>query len=211
MAVDDAAQATAREDLCRYLAACYYEPGPAFSEERLFDSMREAAGRTHPDLEPPARRLGDAFAAESAEALLVEYTRTFLGPIDPVARPYGSVWLGRSAPLMQDSTMALLNLYEEGGFEIAEDFRELPDHIAAELEFLYLLIFRENQARRAGDAKALGAAAATRRRLLDEHLDAWVGDFARAVKDGTRSAFYRELADLTERFVRMEAQRASPP
>lgn len=107
--------------------------------------------------------------------------------------------------------MALLNLYEEGGFEIAEDFRELPDHIAAELEFLYLLIFRENQARRAGDAKALGAAAATRRRLLDEHLDAWVGDFARAVKDGTRSAFYRELADLTERFVRMEAQRASPP
>ena len=34
---------SAREDLCRYLAACYYQPGPEFSEEKVFDSMLAAA------------------------------------------------------------------------------------------------------------------------------------------------------------------------
>ncbi len=40
----------AREHLCRYLAACYYQPGPEFAEEKVFDSMLDAANRIHPDL-----------------------------------------------------------------------------------------------------------------------------------------------------------------
>lgn len=207
MAGEDHGLATAREDLCRFLAACYYEPGPEFAEERLFDSMREAADRIHPDLGRRARRLGDAFSTESPENLLVEYTRLFLGPVEAVAKPYGAVWLGGGTALMQNSTMAVLKLYEEGGFEIADDFRELPDHIAAELEFLYLLNFRENRAQRAGETGAMRAAEGLRKRFLDVHLGAWVAPFAAAVKNGTRSAFYQDLADLTERFVRAEMAR----
>ena len=41
----DPDRASAREDLCRFLAACYYEPGPEFAEEKLFDSMLAAASR----------------------------------------------------------------------------------------------------------------------------------------------------------------------
>ena len=40
---------------------------------------------------------------------------------------------------MGDSTMAVLALYREGGFHVAEAFTEMPDHVAVELEFLYLL------------------------------------------------------------------------
>ncbi len=105
---------------------------------------------------------------------------------------------------MDDSSMAVARLYEEGGFEIDENFRELPDHIAAELEFLYLLIFRENQARRSGEHEALASIARLRRRFLDEHLGRWVGPFTEAVRAGAQSDFYRELAELTRRFVRME-------
>jgi TorA maturation chaperone TorD len=46
--------------------------------------------------------------------------------------------------------------------------------------------------------------------LLREHLGAWIGRFAAAVKSGAQTAFYRELADLTERFVRMETQASQP-
>jgi TorA maturation chaperone TorD len=106
---------------------------------------------------------------------------------------------------MQDSTMAVLELYEEGGFEMDESFRELPDHIAAELEFLYLLIFQENQARRTGEPEALSATIGLRRRFLDQHLGRWVGPFTAAVRAGADSAFYRELAELTDRFVKLEA------
>lgn len=204
MTNDNDDKGTARETLCRLLAACYYEPGPKFAEESVFDSMFDAASRIHPDVAARARRLGEAFSAERLDDLLLDYTRFFLGPND-IAQPYGSVWLSGEKILMQGSTMAVLQLYREGGFEIDEDFRELPDHIAVELEFLYLLIYRENQAQQVGEADALRSTASQRKRFLDEHLGAWIGPFTAAVKAGAKSAFYRELAELTNRFVRLEA------
>lgn len=198
-------KAIAREDLCRLLAACYYQPGPEFAEEKVFDSMLGAATRIHPDLAAYARRLGEEFDTEGAENLLLDYTRLFLGPTQIIAKPYGSVWLERQDKLMGESTVKVLELYQECGFEMDEEFRELPDHIAAELEFLYLLIYRENEARRNGKPEALEAKAALRKRFLDEHLGRWVGPFTAAMRAGAQCAFYRVLAELTERFVRMEA------
>ena len=200
---------TAREDLCRFLAACYYEPGPEFVEEKLFDSMREAAGRVDPGLGASACRLGEAFVALDLESLLVDYTRLFLGPAGAPARPYGALWLGRDQVLMQDSTMDVLTLYRAGGFDLAEDFREAPDHITAELEFLYLLLFRERGARRAGDATALAEVERLRRRLLGEHLGRWAGPFTRAMHTGAHTAYYRELAGFTASFVDLEVRRAA--
>jgi TorA maturation chaperone TorD len=204
MTEHDAATATARADLCRFIAACYYQPAPEFSEEKLFDSMVGAATQIDPELAAHARRLGEHFAAEGVEDLLIDHTRLFLGPSHIVAKPYGSVWLSGEQTLMQDSTMAVLELYGEGGFEIDESFRELPDHIAAELEFLYLLIYRGNEAQRNGDGETLASIAGLRERLLAEHLGRWVTPFAAAMKAGAQSAFYGELAELTDRFVGME-------
>ena len=208
MTDDVLVQDAARADLCRFLAACFYEPGPEFAQEKLFDSLLEAARHVDQDLARDAKRLGEAFAAERIDDLLVDYTRLFLGPTGALAMPYGSAWLGTEKTLMQDSTMAVLGLYEEGGFEIADDFRELPDHIAAELEFLYLLLFRESQARHAGDSGGEAQAAGLRKRLLDEHLARWAGPFADAVREGAQSDFYRELGTLANGFIAKEAVRA---
>ncbi len=204
MADYDHDKASAREDLCRFVAACYYEPGPEFEEEQLFDSMLAAAQTLDPGLAQQVRLLGAAFVAEDRQELLVDYTRLFLGPTQALAQPYESVWMTGERALMQDSTMALLELYEQGGFEIAEDFRDLPDHIAAELEFLYLLIFRENEARRSGNFDALAVTVALRKRFLAEHLGRWVAPFAAATREGAQSEFYRQLAALTERLVGRE-------
>ena len=204
----DASAEAARADFCRFLAACYYEPDASFAEEGLFESMAAVGERIEPAMAEGARRLGEAFSAASLEELLVDYTRLFLGPVDARARPYGSVWLGPDGLTMQDSTMALLALYGQGGFEIAEDFRELPDHIAAELEFLYLLLFREDGARAGGNAAALAEASALKGRFMAEHLGRWAGPFAQSVEREAGTAFYRALGALTGRFVAGEAMRA---
>jgi TorA maturation chaperone TorD len=196
---------TARQDLCRFLSACYYEPAPAFAEEKLFDSMRVAATRLDPDLADHARRLGEAFAAQDLQTLLVDYTRLFLGPIEALASPYGSSWLGAPVETEDNPPPAVLALYDEGGFEIDDAFHELPDHVAVELEFLYLLGFTQNQARLAGHSAALAASEGLQQRFLAEHLGAWIGPFTAAVKSGAQTAFYRELAALTARFVRMQS------
>lgn len=200
-------QAAAREDLCRFLAGCYYEPGPEFVEERLLDSMLAAAQRIDPELAKHAQRLGQAFAAASLEDLLVDYTRLFLGAPQALAKPYSSVWLTDEPELMQDSAMELLKLYEQGGFEIDPEFRDLPDHVAVELEFLYLLTYQQNQATASGVAAALQAVEVLRTAFLTGHLGRWLGPFILAVHDHAECEFYRELAEFTELFVRLEGQR----
>ncbi len=204
----DAIQASGREDLCRFLAACYYEPDPVFVEERVFEAMCGAAARIDPGLAALAQRLGAAFASEGHECLLLDYTRLFLGTPRALARPYGSIWLERQGTVMTGSTVAVQELYAAGGFEIADDFRELPDHVAVELEFLYLLLYRENEAWRDSEPVALAENAALRSRFLKEHLGCWVGPFTASVSSAARSAFYRELAGLTCRLVTMETDRA---
>lgn len=206
MAESDGARDAARADLARLLAACYYEPGPEFAEERVFDSIAGAAALIDPGLEPEARRLDAAFAAARLEDLLVDYTRLFLGPVKALAQPYGSAWLEADGGLMRHSTAAVAALYAEGGFEIADEFRDLADHVAAELEFLYLLRFKIAQARRAGDAAALAAAERLRRRFLEQHLGVWIAPFSAAVRSGAQTDFYRALGALTERFVGIESQ-----
>jgi putative dimethyl sulfoxide reductase chaperone len=196
----------ARADLARLLAACYYEPGAELAEERVFDAIVAAATIVDAALAGPARRLAEAFGAARLEDLLIDYTRLFLGPAKALAQPYGSAWLEADGGLMQGSTLAVATLYAEGGFELAEAFRDLPDHVAAELEFLYLLLFNVAQARLTGDSEALAAVDTLRRRFLDRHLGAWIGPFGAAVKAGAETDFYRALAELTGRFVLLESK-----
>jgi putative dimethyl sulfoxide reductase chaperone len=208
MTEQDLAHGIARADLCRFLAACYYEPGPEFAEEKLFDSMLAAASVVDAGLAARVRRLGAAFAAESPRDLLIEYTRLFLGPIAAPAKPYGSVWMEDANVLMGDSTVAVLDLYGEGGFEIAEDFRDLPDHVCVELEFLYALLLREAQASHAGGAEECAKARGLARRLLERHLGRWIAPFTDAMAGNAQTAFYRELAGLTAAFVEEEVRRS---
>ena len=200
--------AAARADVARLLAACFYEPGTEFIEEGLFDALRDAAAGIDPQLAVAAARLGEAFAAAPLEELLVDYTRLFLGPVDTRAKPYGSVWLDDDAPLMGDSTMAVLQHYEDGGFEVDEGFRDLPDHVAVELEFLYVLLFREAEAQLRHDTETLAGLTRMRLRFLAEHLGQWVEPFAAAVAAGAETPYYRDLAELTARFVALETARA---
>ena len=199
------ADVIAREDLCRFLSACFYEPSAALAEERVFDSMLAAATAIHPDLAGHACKLGEAFAAQDLQALLVDYTRLFLGPIQALALPYESAWREGGEASGADPTAAVLELYEQGGFDIGEDFGDLPDHVAVELEFLYLLLFKQRKALESGNMGDLASARAQLQQFLGEHLGAWIGAFTDAVKEHAETSFYRELAALTERFVRLES------
>ena len=200
-------QAAAREDLCRYLAGCYYEPDLSFVEERLMDSIQAAAARIDPELAQQAGMLAAAFHAVPRQDLLVDYTRLFLGAPQALARPYASVWLNPESQATQDSVLDLLKLYGQGGFEVDPDFKDLPDHLAVELEFLYLLTYQQNLAVATGDAAARQAVDVLRTAFLIGHLGRWLGGFILALHDNAQTGFYRELAEFTELFVRLEGQR----
>lgn len=194
----------AREDVYRYIAACYYEPDPAFQEEGMFQSLLESVSLAHPDLAHLAQTLGDEFRRTPISELLLDYTRLFLGPSHILAKPYGSVWLEDDKRLMGETTMAVVGLYREGGFDVDAEFHELPDHIAVELEFLYLLIYREHEARLAEDPDRLSSATNLKQRFLSQHLGRWATRFTDTVKAEAQSFFYQCLAELTDSLVQRE-------
>ena len=204
---DDPAIAAAREDMCRFLAACYYEPAIEFVEEKLFDSLRMVAARLDPVLAGKADLLGECFAAQDLQTLLVDYTRLFLGPVEALAKPYGTCWLAVAELTEDPPPTTVLDLYREGGFDIDETFMELPDHVAVELEFLYLLNFNRNRAQASRQVDTMATLDALTNRFLTEHLGVWIGPFTAAVTDAAQTNFYRQLADLTQCFVQQESAR----
>jgi TorA maturation chaperone TorD len=201
-------ESTARVDIWRFLSACYYEPAVEFTEEKLFDSIALATRQAYPELAGLAARLGPAFAAENLQTLLVDYTRLFLGPMKALASPYSASWL--PAPVVGDEVLPppVLDFYADGGFEVDGELAELPDHVAIELEFVYLLSFNTRQADLAGNASDITSTADLQERFLHEHLGAWISPFAAAVKAHAETAFYRELAELTQRIVHLESTRS---
>lgn len=192
---------TAREDVCRFLAACYYEPTPEFAQAHMFESLVIAASALGPAWQVHAAELKKAFEEESIETLLIDYTRLFMGPIDTLAPPYGSSWQKQDNPTEENPPPAVLELYDAGGFEIDEVFMELPDHVAVELEFLYALIFKANLAAREDNALDLAQVQQLKQRLIVEHLGDWVVPFTKAMAQGAQTRFYRELAAFTAFYV----------
>jgi len=206
MSDTDVKRIAARADLCRLLAACFYQPGPEFAEERVFDSMRTAAAEIDAGMASLVDALAAGFDAQPMEELQVDYTRLFLNPTGPLAAPYESAWIAGKDPMLFDEVIqSVLDSYRAGGYEVDEGFRDLPDHIAAELEFLYALIFREARAVASGNEAERAEAIDLRRRFIEQHLGRWIGPFAAALRGGGETELYRALADLTERFIRSES------
>ncbi len=192
-------QFLARANTYRLLSALYYEPEPAFLEEDVFSQLQNALSTLDASLAADAAALGAGFRDADPAALTLDYTRLFLGPFGIEAKPYGSVYLDGESTVMGPSTQATLALYGKSGFQVDAAFLEMPDHIAVELEFLYLLNHRLAQN---GDTEAAELKAA----FLSTCLGRWVDPFTRAVEQGAQTDFYRQLARLTRNLVRSDLQ-----
>jgi TorA maturation chaperone TorD len=137
----------------------------------------------------------------SAEDLMVEHARLFVGPQQVIAPPYGSVYLEEGRRVMGDSTLKARQTYQEAGLHLDPDFKELPDHIAVELEFLYFLTAKGVEAAAAGKVEESRRYDSAREVFLDQHLRRWVPPFCARVAEGTESDFYRDLAECLTAFI----------
>ena len=190
-----------RLEAYRLLADDYYLP-----EQSLLDGLvkleicmeqvcREAGkyvNRMHADI---ARRNGP-------EYLKVDYARLFVGPFNLLAPPYGSVYLEDERLVMGNSTADVQKRYKEAGLDVSTGFKDAPDHIAAELEFIHFLIFKEMEATNQGDVNSIITCLLNQQSFLEDHLGAWVPEFAGNVVDNAKTSFYQNLARATEAFIK---------
>jgi TorA maturation chaperone TorD len=190
-----------RSEIYRLLAHCYYPPDESLSGTimDLDKKLGQADTKTRQKMNWSGKKI---LKAESIEELKVEHARLFIGPYSLLAPPYGSVYLESERKIMGNSTMDVINRYRQTGLIVAEDFKDAPDHIAAELEFMHFLIFKAMEAANQGDVNGIVTGLLNQQSFLEQHLGAWVDEFAGNVVENAKTPFYRNLARATEVFIK---------
>lgn len=129
------------------------------------------------------------------------YNRLFVGPMPPLAHPYESVYRTPGGRLMGEVTMIVIRAYAEAGLVLADDCRDLPDHVSVELEFMAFLAIEEAAANDDND-QALEISCLTRQvSFLRNHLVHWIPYFCHRVISAEPESFYGRAAVILAAFV----------
>lgn len=184
----------------RLLSDCYFLPDPGLSE-KLKELERNMAATCESAL-GFIQSMRDEFRdSAQTELLEVDFSKLFVGPYKLLAAPYGSVYQDGERKIMGDSTLDVKNRYRQAELDTAKDFKDPPDHITAELEFMHYLIFKEIEAFCSADTQTAVAFIQKQKSFLEDHLTAWVPEFAANVIENAETLFYQNLAKATETFV----------
>jgi TorA maturation chaperone TorD len=145
-------------------------------------------------------------ACADLEPLKVDFAKLFVGPYKLSAAPYGSVYLEGERKMMGDSTLDIKNRYREAGLTMAMNFKDAPDHITAELEFMQYLIFKEIEAISYLDIETAIGFIQKQKFFLEDHLMAWVPEFVSKIAEHAETSFYQSLAKTIESFLKEDYQ-----
>ena len=146
-------------------------------------------------------------AQGGADELEVEYNRLFVGPGMPRVYPYESLYRDSAGLVMGPSAGEVLQAYRRSGLAINTAFRDLPDHIAVELEFMARLCFEEARAGSAGRADLALRLKQEQRLFLNAHLASWLPALCERVIRETTSTMYRGVAEIAATFVGWDRER----
>jgi TorA maturation chaperone TorD len=193
----------ARCDAYKYLAACYH-----LTDGELTTMLKELShqlGELGSGALSYAVLMHNEFESlKDLEEIKIDFARLFVGPYSLLAPPYGSIYLEGERKIMGYSTLDLLETYRHAGVDLSDNFRDVPDHIAAELEFMYFLVFKEVEALENSDIETTFGFLEKQRAFLRQHLGVWVFDFAGSIEEKSKTDFYKNLARATKAFVKQE-------
>ncbi|MDH4027402.1 MAG: molecular chaperone TorD family protein [Nitrospirota bacterium] len=170
-------------------------------EGRLLKNLTASLWHVCPEATVYSSSMEKTVLNYSDEELAVEYARLFVGPNEMTAPPYGSMYLDGEKTIMGDSTMEVIRMYQEEGLARDSEFKDLPDHIAVELEFMYYLNFKGMKAQEQSDDKNLQEFTAKQEIFLHKLLRSWVPQFCDKIKKGTDNNFYKALAGCLYTFI----------
>lgn len=191
---------TARQDVYKGFAECYYLPDDDLVN-RLKNMEYQLGLLGSKALYYVVLMRSEIQKPDYLEKLQIEFSKLFIGPYSLLAPPYGSVYLEGARKVMGDSTMDVIGRYESAGLSVSESFKDVPDHIAAELEFMYYLVFKNIEAIQSDAYDAAYKYMNHQRMFLEDHLGNWISGFSQTISSHAEIDFYRNLAIATRLFI----------
>lgn len=135
-----------------------------------------------------------------------EYNRLFVGPERLPCPPYESVYRKDRSEMqigtvLGPSTLDVKQRYREAGLEISKNFKDLPDHVGAELEFMHYLCSKQLEVENVDESEKFMK---MEKEFVELHLIPWVFSFADNVTRNTTSPFYSKAAFVLKEFMNDE-------
>ena len=167
---------------------------------QVFDTVGLALSNVNPACSEIVGRMQEAAKQSSAQELLIEYTRLFIGPFKTLVPPYSSLYFG-SDTLMSDETVWVVDFYRKAGLKFDQETKEVPDHIAIETEFMYWLIHNEIRAMESGERDGAFSLWENQREFFGKHYRKWTPEFCRKVATETNNEYFRLLSECFGKFI----------
>ena len=136
---------------------------------------------------------------DAAQDIRVDYAGLFANASHAPVHPYESAYLSADRLLMQDQRDQVVAAYLQESFAVDEELHLPEDHAGIECAFMARLCQREAASE---DQASLRAA---ERAFVEDHVLAWIPQLCADMRERANTDFYRDFADVLERFVRAEA------
>lgn len=198
-------RAAARSQIYGLLACALRYP-----DEQLFADLREGkwqevaaqaalhSGAESEDLFRELQLLTGSLA-ESLGELEASYTTLFSAGL--VCPHHESDYVARHAFQNAEVMADVAGCYGAFGLRVSGAYRELPDFLGTELEFLHVAAWQEANALREGNLEAAHRCFEAQETFLIEHVGAWISGFRKQVEQSGACRFYAALARLVETFI----------
>lgn len=140
--------------------------------------------------------------------LAVDYARVFLGAgivqADKAAYPYESVYTSEYKLVMQEARDDMFHALADNGLGLKKGYDIPEDHIFIQMEFMAHLADETAKAMSSEDGEKAMALLEGQKKFITDHLLNWVPEFCNDVRRFASSDFYKGVATITERFIRMD-------
>ncbi len=191
----------ARASIFNGFTALLCQPEEGFIENTdIFDSLKLSFDVACPDCAALVEQMQEAVKENTAQELLVEYAKLFIGPFKTLAPPYSSLYFG-SDMLMNDETIWVMNCYKKAGLEFNKELNDVPDHVAVETEFMYHLIHSEIKELDAGNRDNAHVFWEHQQTFFTRHYKKWVPKFCEKILSETKNEYYKKLSECLNSFV----------
>ena len=98
----------------------------------------------------------------------------------------------------------IAGFYRAFGLSTSGTWHDRVDHVAAELEFMHFLTFKEAHAIASGKQSEAQLTKDASLKFLKEHVLEWVGSFAENLQKVSKVPYYASLGELTRKFIMLE-------
>lgn len=148
------------------------------------------------------KKLVSSLVTENIDKLKQDYLKLFLGPGKLLVPPWESVYTTGKRQVFQKSALEVKEFFLKCGFIQKDFFTTPPDHIATELEFMYLSAKEFVDENKNCNDKSEGLS--LQKEFLEKHLLNWVPLFCKDLKNYSQTKSFSLLASFLNKFLLFE-------